>query len=220
MKVQGFCVAALCALVGCAPPSVPIERGIGFGDPVERELERLARDAELSGSAEVSAEPTGTAYSTSNSESYRLENERDGLIASPSNAAPEIVGLSDEQDFEAVAQRETIESDAERRASQMAIREQVEPTALPERPEDTGPNIIEYALNAPNVLGQQWYSRFIFASQARAQRNCAAYITAEEAQRDFLARGGPERDRLGVDPDGDGFACDWDPAPYIAALRN
>ena len=40
------------------------------------------------------------------------------------------------------------------------------------------------------------------------------------AQIDFLAKGGPERDRLGVDPDGDGYACAWNPAPFRAAVRN
>lgn len=147
-----------------------------------------------------------------------------GLDASPSNPAPAVVGaangLSDEQSFDAVAGRETIESDAQRRAAQAAARELIAPTAVPQRPSNTGPNIVEYALNAPNVKGQEWYSRSLLSGQGRFQRNCAAYGTPDEAQRDFLARGGPERDRLGIDPDGDGFACGWDPAPFIQAVRN
>ena len=146
-----------------------------------------------------------------------------GVDASPTNAAPALIGsggLSDEQNFDAVAGRETIESDAQRRAAQAAARQQIAPTALPDRPSNVGPNIVEYALNAPNARGQEWYSRSLLTTQARFQRNCAAYATADEAQRDFLARGGPERDRLGLDPDGDGFACGWDPAPFIAAFRN
>jgi hypothetical protein len=146
-----------------------------------------------------------------------------GLDASPSNPAPVLAsnsGISDEQNFDAVAERETIESDAERRAAQAAARNEVAPTALPERPRDTGPNIVEYALSAPNVKGQEWYSRSLLSGQGRFQRNCAVYATADDAQRDFLARGGPERDRLGLDPDGDGFACGWDPAPFKAALDN
>lgn len=81
-----------------------------------------------------------------------------------------------------------------------------------------GPNIVEYALAAPNARGQEWYARFAFAGQGRADRNCAAYRSADDAQRDFLANGGPDRDRRGLDPDGDGFACAWDPAPYRAAV--
>lgn len=146
-----------------------------------------------------------------------------GLEATPGNAAPVIAnnpGISDEQNFDAVAERETIQSDAERRAAQAAAREQIAPTAVPERPSTTGPNIVAYAINAPNVKGQEWYSRSLLTTQGRYIRNCAAYANADEAQRDFLARGGPERDRLGIDPDGDGFACGWDPAPFKRAAGN
>lgn len=156
-----------------------------------------------------------------------------GIEASPSNAAPALVGtlpvanpsvpgsnagISDEQSFEAVSSRESIESDAARRAQQAAQYQVVQPQALPEQPADTGPNIIEYALSAPNSVGQAWYSRFMFSGEGRQQRNCAKYRTADEAQRDFLSRGGPERDSLGLDPDGDGFACGWNPAPFRAAV--
>ncbi|WP_342076282.1 hypothetical protein [Yoonia sp. SS1-5] len=148
---------------------------------------------------------------------------RQGVDASPTNAPPVIQNnpsLSDEQNFDAVAGRETIESDAERRAAQAAAREQVQPTAVPQRPSNTGPNIVEYAINAPNLKGQEWYSRSLLSGQSRFQRNCAQYATPDDAQRDFLARGGPERDRRGIDPDGDGFACGWDPAPFKRAAGN
>lgn len=150
-----------------------------------------------------------------------------GIEASPSNAAPTLMGavptsstgISDEQDFEAVASRETIQSDAARRAQQAAQYQVIQPMALPEHPADTGPNIVEYALNAPNAKGQPWYSRFVLtAREGRMLRNCGEYRTPDEAQRDFLRRGGPERDARGLDPDGDGFACAWDPAPFRAAV--
>lgn len=153
-----------------------------------------------------------------------------GIEASPTNAAPQLVGtapapsansggrISDEQDFDAVATRESIESDAIRRQQQAAQYQVIAPTALPDPPRSTGPNIVEFALNAPNRRGQPWYSRPVFASQSRFQRNCLRYRSPDEAQRDFLSRGGPERDPLGIDPDGDGFACGWDPAPFRAAV--
>ena len=150
-----------------------------------------------------------------------------GLEASPSNAAPALMGtvpgnsggISDEQDFAAVSSRESIESDAARRAQQAAQYQVLQPQALPAPPPTTGPNIVEYALNAPNSRGQPWYSRFVLlAREGRQERNCAKYRTADEAQRDFLARGGPEPDPPGLDSDGDGFACAWDPAPFRAAV--
>jgi hypothetical protein len=152
-----------------------------------------------------------------------------GLEADPAWTAPPLApsaalpqpsasGISDEQDFDAVVARETIESDALRRQQQAAQYQVVMPAPLPVPPADTGPNIVEFALNAPNRKGQEWYSRFVFATEGRMQRNCADYVSADEAQRDFLARGGPERDPRGLDPDGDGFACGWDPAPFLAAV--
>ncbi|NDV02466.1 hypothetical protein GZA08_15960 [Pseudoroseicyclus sp. CLL3-39] len=156
-------------------------------------------------------------------EASYLNNDvvRAGVEASPSNAAPSVInnpGISDEQDFNAVASRETIESDAERLAENAAQYQVVQPTALPERTTETGPNIVEYALGAPNRKGQEWYSRSIIQIPNQFERNCASYNSPDEAQRDFLARGGPNRDPKGIDPDGDGFACGWDPAPFLAAV--
>lgn len=144
---------------------------------------------------------------------------RGGLEASPQNAAPIIVdnpSLSSEQDFDAVSDARSIEDDAALRERQAAAYRVIEPGALPERTDTAGPNIVAYALQTTNVRGQQVHTRFA-PSQQRFQRNCANYVTPDAAQRDFLARGGPERDRLGIDPDGDGFACGWDPAPFRAA---
>ena len=150
-------------------------------------------------------------------------NRTTGLQASPGNAAPVLLnnpGISDEQEFAAVSGRESIESDAQRRAQQAAAYEVIQPTAIPQRDGNAGPNIIEYALNAPNAKGQDYYSRFVWSGQGRFERNCASYASPDEAQRDFLTRGGPDRDPRGIDPDGDGFACGWDPAPFRLAVNN
>ncbi len=128
------------------------------------------------------------------------------------------LGISDEQDFEAVKARETIESDAERierNRSQYVI---VQPTDLPTRPGDTGPNIVEFALATTHAPGVQMYKRS-GVSLRSADTACAKFASPDKAQQDFLAKGGPERDRMGVDPDGDGFACSWDPRPFRTALQ-
>lgn len=128
------------------------------------------------------------------------------------------VGISDEQDFTAVAQRETIESDAQRIARNRAQYQVVEPTALPERSGSTGPNIVDYALSTQNAVGQQMYNRsgIRFNSPEAA---CARYRSPDLAQEAFLESGGPRRDPKGLDPDGDGFACAWDPTPFRTALQ-
>ena len=121
-------------------------------------------------------------------------------------------GISDEQDFNAVAARESIESDAERIARNKAQYTVIQPTAVPERA-TSGPNIVQFALTTSHAPGTQMYNR----SSLRftdPQAACARYSSSDLAQEAFLAAGGPERDRRGLDPDGDGFACSWDPRPF------
>jgi hypothetical protein len=176
------------------------------------------------GVAPVTTAPLGAPLSATSLTNGQDPGRSTGVQASPGNAAPALVtgstsaGISDEQDFDAVASRESIESDAARRAEQAAQYQVIQPTALPDAPASTGPNIVAYALAAPNRVGQEWYSRFMLSGQGRFERNCASYRSPDEAQRDFLINGGPERDPRGVDPDGDGFACGWDPAPFLAAV--
>jgi len=141
------------------------------------------------------------------------------LQASPSNPAPEAVGsfgISRENDFDAVDAQRSIEADKQRMAQVRAQYEQVQPTALPSRT-DTGPNLVSYALQTTNQPGQQLYRRVTLGSQSRYARNCGKYPSPDLAQSDFLKSGGPEKDRKGLDPDGDGFACSWDPRPFRAA---
>ncbi|HBZ45391.1 MAG TPA: hypothetical protein DEO85_15350 [Maritimibacter sp.] len=125
--------------------------------------------------------------------------------------------LSDEQNFQAVSSRESIQSDAERLAENRAQYVQIQPTELPQREGGGGASIVQYALQTTNAKGQQMYNRANFNAEARFQRNCAKYPSSDRAQEAFLDAGGPQRDRMGLDPDGDGFACYWDPAPFRAA---
>ncbi|MBF9060565.1 hypothetical protein HKCCSP123_15385, partial [Rhodobacterales bacterium HKCCSP123] len=134
-------------------------------------------------------------------------------LPQPAAANP---GISDEQDFDAVAGRETIESDAERRARMQADRVVIQPTAVPERPSGLGANIIDYALSTSHDIGQRMHPRRPI-SASRHQRNCLAFRAPDLAQEWFLQNGGPARDRQGLDPDGDGYACAWDPTLYRAA---
>ncbi len=254
MKAIVFVVSAGLVLSACSNQTSNSDRGVGFSDYSQYELERARREAALTASinsntSAVQSTPVVQGTAATNQTQVISSDElasigigtnqssgvvpqtatgalqntsvdsglTQGLDATPTNAAPALAnntGISDEQDFDAVANRESIESDAQRRAAQAAARQEIAPTAVPERPADTGPNIVEYAINAPNNKGQEWYSRSLLSGEGRFQRNCARYGNADDAQRDFLSRGGPERDRLGIDPDGDGFACGWDPAPF------
>ncbi|WP_170409575.1 hypothetical protein [Ruegeria atlantica] len=136
------------------------------------------------------------------------------LSASGNNA------ISDEQDFAAVSGRRTIESDAALIQQNRQTYEVVAPTAVPQRGSDGQPNIVQYALSTSNPVGTQLYSRAGFNLEAKAQRNCAKYPSPDQAQIEFLANGGPQRDRNGLDPDGDGYACGWDPSAFRSAVNN
>jgi hypothetical protein len=105
----------------------------------------------------------------------------------------------------AIAERELLDA-----RSKLVV---VQPGPLPNRVD--GVNIALFAQQTDNAVGESRYSRTMGARVAGVG-NCGRFRDADAAQRAFLAGGGPDRDRYGVDPDGDGFACHWDPAPYRA----
>ena len=127
--------------------------------------------------------------------------------------------LSDENDFEAVSERQSIESDAERIENNRALYILIEPTSLPRRPGSEAPSIVEYAIKTTNPVGVQLYKR-PFASETRFEWNCAKYTSQSAAQEAFLVKGGPKFDPNGLDPDGDGFACYWSPDPFRSILKD
>ena len=127
--------------------------------------------------------------------------------------------ISNEQDFEVVATAQTVESDAERIAANRAKYIVMDVQALPRR---TGrrPNVVDYALRSNNPIGVQLYNRFGTGLKVISFGGCDRYRSKDKAQQDFLAKGGPKRDVFGLDPDGDGFACGWDPRPFRLAVAN
>ena len=158
--------------------------------------------------AQTAALPTVTPVLPQQGAVIGAQPQVGGVVPVAGNAA-----ISDEQDFNAVSQRETIESDAQRIARNRQQYVVIQPGALPTRPGELGPNIVDYALASNHPVGTPMYRRNrLFAKDSVAA--CAAYASPELAQEAFLASGGPNRDRQGLDPDGDGYACAWDPAPF------
>ena len=225
--------AALLAITACAPQIPDSARGVGF----DRDGYNQQRDAVLEGRAgqttigpppEVTGAPLTAASNTGPLDAAALEARRansgvDPVQASPSNPPPQIVqnaaGISDENDFNAVSNTRSIESDAALSAQNRARYQIIAPEALPTRPGTNTPNIVAYALQTNNPKGAPIYRRSAFASENRHLRACNGFASADLAQEAFLQAGGPERDRQNLDPDGDGFACGWDPAPF-RAVRN
>jgi len=127
-------------------------------------------------------------------------------------------GVSDEQDFRAVAARETIESDRERLARQRAQYQVIEVTSVPASSERAGPDIVAFALSVSHPPGTPTYRRLNPLRWSRWENACLQFRNQDSAQEAFLAQGGPDRDPDNLDPDGDGYACWWDPTPLRQAL--
>lgn len=179
-----------------------------------RYLTGLAVLGLLSGCVSPTVPDSGAAAPAPTGEPLSALIEGSSVSAQPIDAP---ASISDEQDFSVVSERESIESDAERLAGYQAAYTQVEPEAVPERPRGSSVSIVQFALSTSNSVGEAIYQRSSLSGQARADRNCSRYTSADFAQIAFLEAGGPRRDRYGIDPDGDGFACDWNPAPFRAA---
>ena len=226
--MRNVLICSALALSACAPATM--QSGVGFDDGMG--AYRTSREAELRGTAgPVLVEPTGPDVITGDdlaqagigaggqaAGASTFEGGGNFGSAAVEPATPGgNVGISDEQDFGAVSSRESIQSDAERIAAQRQAYEVIPPEPLPQRPRDTGPNIVAYALSTTNQPGEQVYGRTGILADTRFDRNCGRYASSDEAQRAFLDAGGPQRDRMGLDPDGDGFACYWDPRPFRAA---
>ena len=127
-------------------------------------------------------------------------------------AAVTISGISQTNDFEAITEEETIESDAERRrraAAQLVIDQ---PTAVPQRASSA--NLAAYALESTHPVGTRMYRR----GGGIGGGGCSRYTSADAAQRAFLSSGGPQNDAENLDRDGDGYACGWTPEPYQRML--
>ena len=230
MKTPILSIMALGALVACTEPVVDTSRGVGFGDYQNYSASQLAREADArrrsQGTAPIvqpvpTAQPGAIDVSGIVSQPTPVTTSQPPVtVAATTQPTQPVVnsgGISDEQDFNAVASRETIESDAARIAQNRAQYTEVQPTALPERTGGDNASIVEFALATTNSVGQSQYKRAGVFAQSRFDRNCAKYPSPDKAQEAFLQAGGPKRDPKGLDPDGDGFACYWDPAPFRSA---
>ena len=74
-------------------------------------------------------------------------------------------------------------------------------------------NIAAFARSTINPVGKRIYRRN-YIRTGNELNNCSRFRIKDDAQRYFLANGGPELDPLKLDPDGDGYACFWNPEVF------
>ncbi|WP_435259716.1 hypothetical protein ACSBLW_08160 [Thioclava sp. FR2] len=244
MRLPALLTVSSLALAACGPTVPDSGAGAGYNDynAYLREREAAAARPQPIVPPGFSTDVVGAAIDRADGGGLPPSSGTGAVIgATPTNPAPAVVGagirprgnapsnikeesgemvhatgsasISDENDFQAVSQRETIASDKERIERNRSQYVVIQPGALPTRPGELGPNIVDYALATTNPVGTQLYKRSSFGIGNSAAK-CANYASPDLAQTEFLAKGGPERDRLGLDPDGDGYACGWDPSPF------
>lgn len=189
-------VAVLCLLAaGCTP--VPDSGNVVYLEPLS-DQQRAAREAELQGQP-VSASASGAP----------LDARATTVAVAPSPVNPS--NLSNDVTYTGGAAAGTT-------TKPVGAYEVVAPAPVPKRPADSGPSVVAYALETSHPVGQPIYTRS-GASTDASQRACARYSSADLAQAAFLAAGGPQSDSRGLDPDGDGYACGWNPEPFRKAIR-
>jgi hypothetical protein len=208
-------LAVPCLVLAACDPEIPDSAaGVGFEDGYPSYLAQ--REAELTGAAGNDAAAAGTDVAAAEP----VLDENGNPLPEQTVVTTNNPGISDEQSFAAVSERESIQSDAARIEAQREVYEFIEPTAVPERVDDGAPNIVTYALQSTNAVGESVYRRSGNTTAEGLARNCARYGSSDLAQEAFLASGGPEKDPKRLDPDGDGFACYWDPTPFRNIAAN
>ena len=233
--IRMYAFSALLVISACGPAPVPDSNpsvGVGFGGyDTYTAQERARRDAELERRRRsaipeeqaIADETLGVLNTTrplggaATAATVPAAVEIASIDADTTGAAPDNPNISDEQNFDAVSSRETIESDRDRLNQNRETYTVAAPEAVPDRPRSSAPNIVAFALTTTNALGQSVHRRSGSKNKARFDRACARYGSQDQAQAAFLAFGGPKKDPKGLDPDGDGFACYWDPTPFRAA---
>lgn len=236
-----FAVLSVALMAACVGPVPDSAQGVGFDNYGSYLSEKQARDADLRAGrttgqtvappAQTAAPQTAEQQTASaavaairgtNGQARRGESVPAGIANTSPNVAPvpdlNNPSISDEQDFQAVSSRQSIESDAARRQAQSAQYKVIAPTAVPSRPGGKVTTPIEFALQTKHPVGQKVYRRSPFGASKTAKA-CAGYRSSELAQDAFLKAGGPSKDKLGVDPDGDGYACGWNPASYRSLVK-
>lgn len=201
-------IGGVLLLAACAPavPESNPDRGVGFGDYGNYVRERSAEAApQTVAPPAVQAQPLGQGAAVVG-------------VTPPAGGRPVAVPQSGDLGADVRAVLDATAPGGAAAATVPPVTEAPAPatpvTPLPERSDSGRPNIVAYAINARNALGQQAYPRSNPFRNSAHDRACAKYVSADQAQEAFLAAGGPERDGKSLDPDGDGFACGWDPTPF------
>ncbi|PIB24203.1 hypothetical protein BFP76_02955 [Amylibacter kogurei] len=208
-------------LAACSPPPPTPDDYFESVTPqspaLSIEEQRLQRAEQAQAQRELAAENTlATTPSNDASVDNLLEQAENELNATDTPAPAPLPEtdrstISNSQDFEAVTQRETIETDAAKLEELKRTYTVFDAKELPQK--QGGTDLASYAqANKDRTVGRSRYRR---NKKDYTANNCNNYADRDLAQVTFLLQGGPRKDPLKLDADGDGFACSWTPYGYF-----
>ncbi|QHQ34029.1 hypothetical protein [Algicella marina] len=125
------------------------------------------------------------------------------------NPNDQSIDLNQSSQAEQKRQREIAEQRRLLAQQQLVI---VQPEAVEQV--DPNANVAKFARETTHPKGTKVYNRPAFRDRVQSASVCRRFSSDDDAQRQFLANGGPTTDRFNLDPDGDGFACRFDPETY------
>jgi len=199
-------------------PVIPSPQVVSLPPQQHRPVETPAvAAAPLSATAQPLAAPVAAPVPMTAAQVARQAGAAQPARQAAQQPEPQPSGGISEQDFPTLLARGGQGGDGAPRAQGPVTVDPVARQPVPERPADM-PNVVHYALSTTHGVGERRWRRSAVSLQSH-QRNCAGFVSADLAQEEFLRRGGPERDPMNLDPDGDGFACWWSPEPFRAMVR-
>ncbi len=230
MRKTLLILAGSVTLAACAPEVPDSRPGVGFDNYATYEAQR---EAALNGGQRLpgagQAVPAGMVPVQANQNGFSTErlasaiNAADPQGANMTPAVPmlgQVIGdpLSALGTAPATIAGPAVEVTPQFAAPITAAPNAVAPANLPSTNKDGSANIVQYALSTTNPVGTSAYPRSGL-KLANPEAACKKFASSDQAQQAFLSAGGPAEDSKGLDPDGDGFACGWNPAPFRAALN-
>jgi hypothetical protein len=213
------CAIAILALAACGTGPAPndVAEGVGFQDYQEYEARRAALRTAPTVTPQTALPPADVAAEPFSNQQGATSQ---WVAVDPAPARTGSVDVA-RVAAGAIAEAEGGLTPAPAPAQQIATASTADDFVAPPLPEGMsvlGANVVAFALSTEHSVGQRVYSRFPFRLGGR-EVSCSDFRTTDLAQDWFLTNEGPERDRAGLDPDGDGFACNWSPERYRAESR-
>ncbi|MEM7243122.1 MAG: hypothetical protein AAF429_13145 [Pseudomonadota bacterium] len=198
--MRGFLVAAMCfGLGGCVSA---VDSSDDYFDSINgRPSSQLPSGVEPANPGRISTTPLGADPQTVEGDSAVAADPSDGQTAQDRR----VVNTGDNPPPEYVDNPVAAPTTEERRP--VATTEPARPVELGRPTQNI--DLREYARSQRHLVGEAKYLRN--PTRYSDGGNCKNYSVPEVAQIAFLSEGGPQRDRLLLDRDGDGFACGWTP---------